>query len=544
MSSAYGLLGFKKRVNILKKVKVDGSWKLCPAVVEPNGKLQDKVKVSGRTETHPEGVYYLEWRENGKRMRESVRNRGEVVKRARLRALQLDPEEEKDSRRKTATSTADQPQVVDTPMLPLPVTADFSTTPAHPTAVAHLVFQAIESYIQHVARTAVAAPTKLPTIGEDSNHQQLPAEPVRIDGHSSQTARMQPPPQREAKNELATRKTTVAHAVESYLRDIEPPQREEKTYKSYRSTLHLFRDTCKKRHVEDITRDDCLAFVRHLYSIGNGPRTAHNRLTVVLQLLKLHGMTGLVKGRDKPKYVGKVREMYQAEDLEALFKACGPDEKVRYLFFLLTGERDKEVQHTAWSDIDFERQCARVTEKKALGFKPKDKEEREIPVPIALLDTLKEYRSRQTGSNPHNLVFPTSNGRPDKKFENKLKQITYRNGLNCGYCKTRHKHECSSGPYCAKWFLHKFRHTFATAALENGASIRTVQEWLGHSDLESTMAYLKYVRRKDIHRLVDGSQLAGFITPSAPKSNTKCSPKRAASEKRPRLLMPHADARL
>jgi integrase len=57
-------------------------------------------------------------------------------------------------------------------------------------------------------------------------------------------------------------------------------------------------------------------------------------------------------------------------------KACDPDERVRYLFFLLTGERDKEVQFTTWDDVDFSRRCVRVTEKKALGFKPKDKEER------------------------------------------------------------------------------------------------------------------------------------------------------------------------
>ena len=31
-----------------------------------------------------------------------------------------------------------------------------------------------------------------------------------------------------------------------------------------------------------------------------------------------------------------------------------------------------------------------------------------------------------------------------------------------------------------------------------------------HSDLESTMVYLKYVRRKDIHELLDNSEMAGL----------------------------------
>jgi integrase len=184
------------------------------------------------------------------------------------------------------------------------------------------------------------------------------------------------------------------------------------------------------------------------------------------------------------------------------------------MFFLLTGERNKEVRHTSWDDIDFTRKCVRVTAKKHLGFKPKDKEEREIPVPSLLLTALKEYKAHQAGSNPHHLVFPTANGRPDRKFENKLKRIACRNDLNCGHCESRHRNKCSEGPHCQKWYLHKFRHTFATTSLEHGVSIRTLQEWLGHSDMESTMIYLKLVRRKDIHQVLDTSQMAGIAAES------------------------------
>jgi integrase/recombinase XerD len=41
------------------------------------------------------------------------------------------------------------------------------------------------------------------------------------------------------------------------------------------------------------------------------------------------------------------------------------------------------------------------------------------------------------------------------------------------------------------FYLHKFRATFATFHLWNGTDLRTVQSWLGHSDMESTMRYLK-----------------------------------------------------
>jgi integrase/recombinase XerD len=283
--------------------------------------------------------------------------------------------------------------------------------------------------------------------------------------------RSQPAPNRTLRggsNSPSENELTIAAAIETYLKDVEPPQREPKTYEKYRSTLDRFRDACKKVYVREIDRNDCLEFMRHLYSNGNEARTVYNLISIVLQWLKLHGVTGLLQGRDKPKFVANIRNMYQPEELESLFRACSPDERMRYLFFLLTGERDHEVRNTTWSDIDFNRKCVRVTARKQLGFKPKDKEEREIPVPASLFDALREYKTRQTGSNRHDLVFPTSQGRPDKKFENKLKKIAYRAGLNCGHCVSRHGNKCGEGPYCSKRFLHKFRHTFATTSLEEG----------------------------------------------------------------------------
>jgi hypothetical protein len=46
----------KACVNVLKKVNVKGTWKLCPIVRESNGPLKDKVRVHGRIEVHGQGV--------------------------------------------------------------------------------------------------------------------------------------------------------------------------------------------------------------------------------------------------------------------------------------------------------------------------------------------------------------------------------------------------------------------------------------------------------------------------------------------------------
>lgn len=64
----------------------------------------------------------------------------------------------------------------------------------------------------------------------------------------------------------------VRDAVATYLKEIEPPQREPKTYKAYKHCLELFAQTCRKTYLQEVTRDDLLHFIRKLYELGCGQR--------------------------------------------------------------------------------------------------------------------------------------------------------------------------------------------------------------------------------------------------------------------------------
>jgi hypothetical protein len=58
---------YADRVNIIKRIKIGNRWPFA-SVIERNGKLvRDHVLVAGQDEYHPEGHYYLEWYQDGRR---------------------------------------------------------------------------------------------------------------------------------------------------------------------------------------------------------------------------------------------------------------------------------------------------------------------------------------------------------------------------------------------------------------------------------------------------------------------------------------------
>jgi integrase len=219
----------------------------------------------------------------------------------------------------------------------------------------------------------------------------------------------------------------------------------------------------------------------------------------VAQFLKANNIPKLLKKGDWPSYVEREPEVYEQEELEGLFAACGLRNRVVFEFFLMTGMRDAEVRHMCWNDLS-PRQFARVKAKPEWRFTPKNWEEREVPIPNRLMESLRDYSSAiGTGSR---LLFPAQSGQPDRHFLRTLKRIAWTAGLNCGSCKTA-KGQCRQGPYCEHWFLHKFRATYATMQLQGNVDLRTLQALLGHKDLASTMRYLKPARDERVLQQVN-----------------------------------------
>jgi integrase/recombinase XerD len=409
---------YAERVNVLKKVLVNGNWKFVP-VLEKSGKIvRDHVVIAGHDEHHPEGSYYIEWYEGTEsRRKESVGGFENVLEAARRKSIEL-----------------------------------------------------------HARKAGV-----------------LTAEMANQGAAGNGNGRV-----------------TKDAAIQEYLEYIQA-HRSERTYKSYRYTLDtLLRNSYSKPYVDAVAREDIIKFMTFCYDRGLQARTVYDKLVVVLQFFKRNGKSHLIEPSDWPRYVETIRPIYEPEELEGMFRVATGRESVFLKFLLSSGFRDREARYVLWLDIDFRNGVVRVTAKPRWKFRPKNYEERVVPLPTKLMEQLQKLKKERNASGSE-LVFGNSAGNPNSRQIDIVKRVAQRAKLNCGQCETEHGNKCSEGPFCMRFFLHKFRHTFATEHLRHGVDIRTLQTWLGHRDIQSTMVYLKGVQSKDALAKVNAGSLAAYL---------------------------------
>jgi integrase/recombinase XerD len=407
-------------VILLKQVKVGGKWRHARALFDTKGRVRrDRVRVSGQDALHPEGSYFIEWWDDGKRHLEPVgADAQDAAEQARIKQAEL--------------------AAIRNGIIP-----------------SHQVVESVQD------------------------------------------------------------RTSLSLALDSYKEYVQY-HRSLRTFRTYRPILESFKKFCSKVYVDEVERQDFIDFATHCMQEGQKGKSIYNKLVVLSQVMKQHGRPKLLNTSDWPKFVETVRPIYEDAELAKLFDACTPTEEARFKFYLMSGFRDAEGRFVTWRDVDFKHMGVRVTAKPHWGFRPKNWEEREVPVPEKLIEMLQDFRPKN--ATPDDPLFPSATGRPDGAMLEKLKAVAYRGKLNCKHCVVSHKLEngdvkinrCAAGAYCGRWFLHKFRHTYATRHLQDGIDIRTLQQWMGHRDIASTMVYLKGVRNSDVQARINKGSLAAF----------------------------------
>ena len=268
----------------------------------------------------------------------------------------------------------------------------------------------------------------------------------------------------------------------------------------YQRTLDEFQAGCTKLYIDEVTREDVAKFHVQMKARGLSARTVHNRHMSLRAFLLSLGLDVKTIAGKAPRYDKTMPEIFEREELASFFDSLQSDyDRLLFNVLLKTGLREKECAHLEWQDISFSRRTLQVRSKPAYDHRIKDAEERELPIPEELVAQLQAYR--ETVPRDHRLVFGRKGGKkhaPDGHLLRRLKLLVRQAKLNCGSCST-----CLSVNECERWFLHKFRATFCTTLLRSGMDLRTVQRLAGHSDLSSTMRYLRPAGTAEVLDKVD-----------------------------------------
>jgi integrase len=251
--------------------------------------------------------------------------------------------------------------------------------------------------------------------------------------------------------------------------------------------LEQLGDTPCSVTIESLTREDALAWIAALRDKKNQPRTLRNRATQLNSFVRHFKLPSLLTGKDKPSFTKKKVLAYNEDVLTKMLEYATEDEADLLYFFLCTGGREGDVSAACWSDVEMTQKLYKVTEHLDLGYRPKDKEEEPVPIPDLLVERLRERRKRYPRTR---LIFGTAKGKRDGHMLRTIKELALRAGANCCECINKQGQSCIEHPVCSHIKLHRLRKTFATTLHHNGLPAQTIQRYLRHSDLATTLAYL------------------------------------------------------
>ncbi len=165
-----------------------------------------------------------------------------------------------------------------------------------------------------------------------------------------------------------------------------------------------------------------------------------------------------------PKYTKNVREGLSVIDIEVCRETCNADrQRAVFEFLLASGCRISETRNLFYRDV--------ITGE--FHVTGKGSKVRYCYLNEKCLMYLKRYHDNRKGDSPYlftQLRYP-------------YKQVSTR---------ALQDEITSIGKRCnIHLYPHRLRHTFASTALENGASLTSVQKILGHSKINTTQVYAK-----------------------------------------------------
>jgi len=166
-------------------------------------------------------------------------------------------------------------------------------------------------------------------------------------------------------------------------------------------------------------------------------------------------------------YKRPIPDVLSREEIEKLIGAMSPKHQAIFYIMWNAGLRKKEVTALRWAEINFEEGVILVKEGKG-GY------QRLVPMSPKVKATLLTHRAsmKAAGQEPGALVFPSRvGGGAIGDLRHPIKYAMEKTGIK------------------KRVTPHMLRHSFATHALDAGGDLRSIQELLGHKDIQTTQIY-------------------------------------------------------
>jgi integrase len=257
------------------------------------------------------------------------------------------------------------------------------------------------------------------------------------------------------------------------------------------------------RHLGDkpvaaITMDDVDAFERALRNAGLSPRTRRKYGVLVSMILDYAVATGQIplsplaaRGRAKRRRKREAAvEVYALEVVESIARAATEPimgEAIRLA--ALTGLRQGELLALRWRDVDWTGVKLAVRERYApmageTGLDvPKGGRSRTVPLSDQAAVVLDRLSRREAHTRKGDLVLTLDGQHIDPSTLRKAYKVARDAVL---------AQALEEGDELRALTFHHLRHVFGSRCAAAGVPLATLQAWMGHADISTTMVYVHF----------------------------------------------------
>lgn len=291
-------------------------------------------------------------------------------------------------------------------------------------------------------------------------------------------------------------------------------QRSLKTEKSYLSWIKRFSIFLDYPNPEELSENDIERFLSHLVIERNVAQSTQNQaFNAIIFLYKnllnkeISGLNRLIKSKKRKN----LPVVFSKDEIKRLI--YNSEGLIKLIISLMYGSgiRLQECLNLRIKDIDFERNTISILAAKG----DKDRQTllaQEIKPDLRdHINSIKKFFSKDREDNINGVWLPNA---IERKYPNAAKEwkwfwlfpseslsidpqtnIVRRHHFHPSTLQRAFKKTLNKAEIIKQASFHTLRHSFATHLLENSYDIRTVQELLGHSNLQTTMIYTHIAKK-------------------------------------------------